>query len=740
MASAVFFLDLKGKTLLARNYRGDIPMSAVEKFPILLSEAEEESSAVPPCFSHEGINYLYIRHNNLYLLALTKRNTNAAEILLFLHKIVEVFTEYFKALEEESIRDNFVIIYELLDEMMDFGYPQTTESKILQEYITQESHKLEVQARPPIALTNAVSWRSEGIRYRKNEVFLDVVESLNLLVSANGSVLRSEILGAIKMKCYLSGMPELRLGLNDKVMFETTGRTTRGKAIEMEDVKFHQCVRLSRFENDRTISFIPPDGEFELMSYRLNTQVKPLVWVECVVESHSGSRIEYMLKARAQFKRRSTANNVEIIVPVPDDADSPRFRTNIGSVHYAPEQSAIVWKIKQFGGGKEFLMRAELGLPSVRGDDEHGGGMTGGFGGSMGGVNTKGAKRPIQVKFEIPYFTTSGIQVRYLKITEPKLNYPSLPWVRYITQSGDIAVRLPDAVTAEISVGRYMLVMYHTLFVILIIANMRLIDVKTLELKEFHHDIPPYAILSHTWGHEEVTLQEYLLATGPDSNKHHYIKKKQGFLKIFGACKQARSEGLAYLWCDTNCIDKKSSAELSEAINSMYAWYRDSVVCYALLTDVGVNVGGSPGVFEKSRWFTRGWTLQELLGPKKVVFLDGHWKILGDRAHLAQTISKVTRIHIGVLNDRNTVLDYSIAQRMSWAANRETTRLEDVAYCLLGIFDINMPLLYGEGTKAFRRLQEEIIKVSDDQSILVWEPRNYQQQTGTRILGENPLP
>ena len=372
--------------------------------------------------SSDSIQYLYIRHNNLYLLALTKRNTNAAEILLFLHKIVEVFTEYFKELEEESIRDNFVVIYELLDEMMDFGYPQTTETKILQEYITQESHKLEVQARPPIAVTNAVSWRSEGIRYRKNEVFLDVVESLNLLVSSTGNVLRSEILGAIKMKCYLSGMPELRLGLNDKVMFETTGRATRGKAVEMEDVKFHQCVRLSRFENDRTISFIPPDGEFELMSYRLNTAVKPLIWVECVVESHSGSRIEYMLKARAQFKRRSTANNVEITIPVPDDADSPRFRTNTGSVHYAPEKSAIVWKIKQFGGSKEFLMRAELGLPSVKGDDERGGGMTGGFGGSMGGIAGEGkGKRPINVKFEIPYFTTSGIQVRYLKIIEPKV-------------------------------------------------------------------------------------------------------------------------------------------------------------------------------------------------------------------------------------------------------------------------------------------------------------------------------
>lgn len=121
---------------------------------------------------------------------------------------------------------------------------------------------------------------------------------MTLQVNAAGNVVRSEILGSVKMKCYLSGMPELRLGLNDKVMFESTGRTSRGKAIEMEDVKFHQCVRLSRFENDRTISFIPPDGEFELMSYRLNTAVKPLIWAEAQIESHSGSRVEYMVKVR----------------------------------------------------------------------------------------------------------------------------------------------------------------------------------------------------------------------------------------------------------------------------------------------------------------------------------------------------------------------------------------------------------------------------------------------------------
>lgn len=200
---------------------------------------------------------------------------------------------------------------DMLEQKPKFVLCRLTDESTPLRYITQESHKLEIQARPPIAVTNAVSWRSEGIRYRKNEVFLDVIESLNLLVSSTGNVLRSEILGAVKLKCYLSGMPELRLGLNDKAMFETTGRATRGKAVEMEDVKFHQCVRLSRFENDRTISFIPPDGEFELMSYRLNTQVKPLIWVESDVRSHSGSRIEYILKVYIPLPTPSS--NLQVI-------------------------------------------------------------------------------------------------------------------------------------------------------------------------------------------------------------------------------------------------------------------------------------------------------------------------------------------------------------------------------------------------------------------------------------------
>lgn len=418
-ASAVYVLDIKGKVLVCRNYRGDIDMSVIDKFMPLLMEQEEEA-VTTPIIQHNGINFIFTKHNNLYLVATSKKNANAMLVFSFLHKIANVFIEYFKDLEEESIRDNFVIIYELLDEFMDFGYPQTTDTKILQEYITQEGHKLEVAPRPPPAVTNAVSWRSDGIKYRKNEVFLDVIESVNLLVSANANVLRSEIVGAVKMRVYLSGMPELRLGLNDKVLFESTGRG-KSKSVELEDVKFHQCVRLSRFENDRTISFIPPDGEFELMSYRLNTHVKPLIWVESVIERHAHSRVEYMIKAKSQFKRRSTANNVDIVIPVPADADSPKFKTTVGSCKYVPEKNSVIWTIKSFPGGKEYLMRAHFGLPSVMGEDLEG-------------------RPPIHVKFEIPYFTVSGIQVRYLKIIE-KSGYQALPWVRYITQNGDYQLR-----------------------------------------------------------------------------------------------------------------------------------------------------------------------------------------------------------------------------------------------------------------------------------------------------------
>ncbi|VDD86313.1 unnamed protein product [Enterobius vermicularis] len=418
--SAIFILDLKGNVIMSRNYRGDVEMSVIDWFMPLMLEKEDDGQ-LSPVLVKNNISFVYVKHMNIFLVSVARRNINIGMMVSFLYKCVEVFSEYFKDLEEESVRDNFVVIYELLDEMLDFGYPQTTEGRILQEYITQERYMLDIAPRPPMAVTNAVSWRSDGLKYRKNEVFLDVIESVNMLANASGTVLRSEIVGSIRMRVLLSGMPELRLGLNDKggVLTDLGGR---GKAVELEDVKFHQCVRLSRFENDRTISFVPPDGEFELMSYRLTTTVKPLIWVEAHMERFAHSRVEYMVKAKSQFKRQSIANHVEVIIPVQSDADSPKFKTSVGSVKYVPELSAFVWTIRSFPGGREYLMRAHFSLPSISGEENEG-------------------RPPINVKFEIPYFTTSGLQVRYLKIIE-KSGYQALPWVRYVTQNGDYQIRM----------------------------------------------------------------------------------------------------------------------------------------------------------------------------------------------------------------------------------------------------------------------------------------------------------
>ncbi|EMG47873.1 APM1 AP-1 complex subunit mu-1-I [Candida maltosa Xu316] len=434
MASQIHFLDIKGKPLLSRDYKGDIPSNTIEKFPLLLLELENtaDEGEYKPFINHQGINYIFINHNNLYICALTRKNENIMTIVIFLSKLVEVMTQYFKSLEEESIKDNFVIIYELLDEMMDFGVPQTTDTKILKEYITQDYYSLIKSTpthlvAPPNAVTNAVSWRKDGISYKKNEAFLDVIESINMLITANGQVLNSEILGEIKIKSHLSGMPDLRLGLNDKGIFTgnsdaSSTSADNNKNIEMEDIKFHQCVRLSKFENEKLITFIPPDGEFTLMSYRLSSAqflMKPLILVNCKTKVHKHSRIEILCTVKAQIKKKSTANNVEIVIPIPEDADTPKFQPEYGSVKWIPEKSCLLWKLKTFPGGKQFSMRAELGLPAVT-DPE-----------------LLISKKPIKVNFSIPYFTTSGIQVRYLRINEPKLQYQSYPWVRYITQSGE---------------------------------------------------------------------------------------------------------------------------------------------------------------------------------------------------------------------------------------------------------------------------------------------------------------
>jgi hypothetical protein len=232
-----------------------------------------------------------------------------------------------------------------------------------------------------------------------------------------------------------------------------------------------------------------------------------------------------------------------------------------------------------------------------------------------------------------------------------------------------------------------------------------------LTWQEFSQDtIPPYAILSHRWGAEEVTFPDLIEDNG---------RSKAGRRKIVFCGEQAVRDDLRYFWVDTCCIDKRDNNELTEAINSMFRWYRDAAKCYAYLSDVSTPAD-DPEIcqsaweagFRSSQWFTRGWTLQELLAPSSVLFYSSQYRKLGDKKSLARVIHETTGIPLPAL-DGHPLDTFSVAERMTWAAKRQTTKDEDGAYCLLGIFSIFMPLIYGEGKEhALKRLQREVDDLS----------------------------
>jgi len=271
---------------------------------------------------------------------------------------------------------------------------------------------------------------------------------------------------------------------------------------------------------------------------------------------------------------------------------------------------------------------------------------------------------------------------------------------------------------------------------------MRLLNTKDYTLSSFIGpiDTPPYAILSHTWGPADEVLFEDMVK--PELFRTVKTRKPISWQKVERSCEIARTfagRRYNYIWIDTLCIDKSSSTELSEAINSMFEWYACAGVCFAYLADYDNPIGHNldPGSdtennnFTKSRWFARGWTLQELIAPEELLFFDQHWGVIGNRRNLADPIRARTGIYRAILarqqsgyqlDLRELLSAVSVAVKMSWLSQRITTRPEDRAYCMLGLFDVNIPLLYGEGSyKSFIRLQEEIIKNSFDQSILAWE-------------------
>ena len=262
------------------------------------------------------------------------------------------------------------------------------------------------------------------------------------------------------------------------------------------------------------------------------------------------------------------------------------------------------------------------------------------------------------------------------------------------------------------------------------------------DVLKFCDETTKYAILSHRWDDPtEISYEEMVDLGKIGRAKRNKIRQRRGYTKILKTCMQAKKDGYSWVWIDTCCIDKRSSAELSEAINSMYRWYENSSVCYAYLHDVDGSFPTKKDDQEYKlngwpEWFSRGWTLQEMVASRNVRFFDKNWKFIGDKKEHAKMLQDITQVPQRILVDGLSGNRPCVAQIISWAANRRTTRIEDKAYSLMGLLDVNMPMLYGEGKKAFHRLQLEIIRSSDDQSIFAW--CNEAKMRPGSILAEDP--
>jgi AP-2 complex subunit mu-1 len=377
MIGGLFVYNHKGEVLISRVYRDDIGRNAVDAFRVNVIHARQQVRSpvtniartsffhikvsrplyCPLVKIHPDLGHFFQRAN-IWLAAVTKQNVNAAMVFEFLLKIIDVMQSYFGKISEENIKNNFVLIYELLDEILDFGYPQNSDTGVLKTFITQQGIKSatkEEQAQITSQVTGQIGWRREGIKYRRNELFLDVLEYVNLLMSPQGQVLSAHVAGKVVMKSYLSGMPECKFGINDKIVMEAKGRgaisgnseteSRSGKpVVVIDDCQFHQCVKLSKFETEHSISFIPPDGEFELMRYRTTKDISLPFRVIPLVREVGRTKMEVKVVLKSNFKPSLLGQKIEVKIPTPLNTSGVQLICLKGKAKYKASENAIVWK------------------------------------------------------------------------------------------------------------------------------------------------------------------------------------------------------------------------------------------------------------------------------------------------------------------------------------------------------------------------------------------------------------
>ncbi|PQM41718.1 AP-4 complex subunit mu isoform X1 [Prunus yedoensis var. nudiflora] len=440
MISQFFVLSQRGDNIVFRDYRGEVPKGSAEiffrKVKFWKEDGQEEA---PPVFNVDGVNYFHVKVVGLLFVATTRANVSPSLVLELLQRIARVIKDYVGVLNEDSIRKNFVLVYELLDEVIDFGFVQTTSTELLKSYIFNEPIILDsarlssigptglfmqgTKRMPGTAVTKSVVASEPGGRKRE-EIFVDIIEKISVTFSSSGYILTSEIDGTIQMKSYLTGNPEIRLALNEDLSIGRGGgsaydyRSSFGSgAVILDDCNFHESVRLDNFEVDKTLTLVPPDGEFPVMNYRMTQEFKPPFRINALIEEAGALKAEVILKIFAEFPSNITSNtiailnftikfssyfNVDIFVPL-FFISEPVLSWNgaVGqTTDFKEANKRLEWGLKKIVGGSEHTLRARLTFSP----EAHG--------------NITKESGPVSMTFTIPMYNSSRLQVKYLQIAK----------------------------------------------------------------------------------------------------------------------------------------------------------------------------------------------------------------------------------------------------------------------------------------------------------------------------------
>lgn len=435
MISALVVFNQRGEVLLNQIFKEDVKRNISDVFRIHFIANPELRS---PVLTLGSTSFLHTRLNNLWVVAVTRSNMDASIIFEFLYKFCDLVKSYLgKSVDDTTFRNNFVLMNDLVDAVLDFGYPQSVDFDVVKELVPPP-HPIIGDGTSPHGLiqraatltrrrsstipklvtdtaTSDIPWRKKGIKYRKNQFFLDVVENVNVLISSTGTVLSSSVDGVVESKAQLSGLPVCHFG------FENGDGDSRF----VENCKFHQSVDLKNHDQEGLIKFVPPDGSFQLMSYRCPEIIQLPFHVSAQMKTLTGNQVIYQISLRSSFSSKLMATDVFLEIPTaPGTIDARAESSSGGKLKCFFEESKVQWSFNKYVGGADHSITLATKVNDTSANSF---------------INWQ--RPPLRLKFNIDMFCCSGLAVKYLKVVEPTNGYTTVKWVRYVTKSGAYEIR-----------------------------------------------------------------------------------------------------------------------------------------------------------------------------------------------------------------------------------------------------------------------------------------------------------